>query len=106
MIIGPGRRHRPPAEAAETQERVRQALERELARVDSPEVAEAIAQRLDRLAAGTTEQQRGAEAAHSPASAAGAVEGATHIGSPADEAAAVLVKAAEEAVAPTPEEAV
>jgi undecaprenyl-diphosphatase len=89
----------PPDEQA----RVRRVLEDELARIDSPEAAEAMVRRAERLAAGETEAQEGEAAARAPGSAAPAGAQAQQATPPRAEAAAVLVEAAAQAVAPTPE---
>jgi undecaprenyl-diphosphatase len=85
----------------ECRARVRQALEAEIERVDSPEAAERIVQQIEQLAAGVTEEERAREAASAPASAAAQVEQASGAPRPPDEAAAVLVETAAQAVAPT-----
>jgi membrane-associated phospholipid phosphatase len=86
-----------------SKERVRQILEEELARVDSPRAAEDVLVRAERLAAGVTEQQAADAAAASPGSAAENVEQAAADAQPRDEAARVLAVAAAESVAPTSE---
>src|SRR4051812_46437498 len=85
-----------------SKERVRQVLEEELAKVDSPRAADDVLARAERMAGNVTEQEAGAAAAASPGSAAENVEGATG-GPPREEAARVLATAAAEAVAPTSE---
>lgn len=87
----------------EDRDRVRRLLEQELGRVDSPEAAEAVVARLEELAAGQTEQQKSAEAAAAPSSAAVAVEQAARDCAPGDQPAAVLAETAAQAVAPTSE---
>jgi membrane-associated phospholipid phosphatase len=84
-------------------QRVRRVLEEELARIDSPEAAEAVLRRVERLAAGETEAGEGDAAAQAPLPAAASVEQAAQAAPPRDEAAAVLVTTAAQAVAPTPE---
>jgi hypothetical protein len=74
----------------DTAERVRRTIEREVAQVDSPPAAEAVVERVERLAAGATEQQRGEQAARDAAPPAAAIERAAP---PPAEAAAVLVRA-------------
>src|SRR5204862_288200 len=78
-------------------------LEQEVAQIDSPETAEAVVRRAERLAGDATEQQKAQEAAADAGSAAAAVERAAAETPPRDEAAAVLVTAAAQAVGPTPE---
>ena len=73
---------------------VRDAIEQEVARVDSPEAADAVAERLERLAAGKTEAEQASRAASSPRPAAEAVADAAAAGV---EPAAVLLKAAQSA---------
>jgi undecaprenyl-diphosphatase len=87
----------------ESRERVRRTLEQEVAQIDSPETAEAVVRRAERLAGDATEQQKAQEAAAAPDDGATAVERAADETPPRDEAAAVLVTAAAQAVAPTPE---
>lgn len=94
------------ADPDETRERVRAALERELAQVRSPAEAEAIVRQLDALANGATEAQAGAAAAQAPAAAeieAAAWTAAAPAAVPATEPAAVIAQAAAAAVAPTAE---
>jgi membrane-associated phospholipid phosphatase len=92
----------------ETRERVREILEREVAQVDSPETAEAVAARLERLAEGTTEHERGQRAEESPAPAEAQVAAAARAGGAGAEdrtrkATETLLKAAETASAQTEE---
>jgi membrane-associated phospholipid phosphatase len=95
----------------ETRAKVRDALQDEVARVDTPAAAEAIADRLEREAAGKTEHQEAqqAQAAPVPAgervAAARAAAGAAPVKTDekTDEAAAVLLRTAETATAQTPE---
>jgi undecaprenyl-diphosphatase len=97
---------RSPDTPDDTPERVRAALERELAQVRSPEEAEAILRRIAELTQGATEQtaaDAAAQAARPPAAEIDAT--AQRIATPETEAAAVLSKTAAEAVAPTPEAA-
>lgn len=84
--------------------RVAQVLEEELAQVQTPEDAEAIVRRMERLAAGTTEAEKTEEASDSPLPAAGEVE-RTKERTPAGraETAAVLVETASQALAPKPD---
>jgi len=92
-----------PGPPADEGQRVRRVLEAELARIDSPQAAEAVVRRVERLAAGETEADEGEAAAETPLPAAAAVERAAASAPPRDEAAAVLVTTAAQAVAPTPE---
>jgi undecaprenyl-diphosphatase len=92
----------------ETRARVREILEREVAQVDSPETAGAVAERLERLAEGTTEHERGQRAESSPAPAEAQVASAASAAAAggADrtrEASETLLKAAETASAQTEE---
>jgi membrane-associated phospholipid phosphatase len=92
----------------ETRARVREILEREVAQVDSPETAEAVAERLERLAEGTTEHERGqkAESSLAPAEAQVASAASAAAAGGADrtrEASETLLKAAETASAQTEE---
>lgn len=82
---------------------MRRVLEQELARVDSPEEADAIVKQIEQLAGDRTEHERAAAAAAAPASAASVVEETARASDPRDEPAAVLVEAAAQAVAPTPD---
>jgi undecaprenyl-diphosphatase len=84
-------------------QRVRRVFEEELARIDSPQAAEAVVRRMERLAAGETEAAEAQAAARTPLPAAAAVEQAAQAATPRDEAAAVLVTTAAQVVAPTPE---
>ena len=87
------------------QARVERVLTEELGAVDSPEVADEIAGRIERLASGTTEAERGQQAAQQPVGPATAVEiaAATHAGP--DCTAAVLTETAAQVVAPTADSA-
>jgi undecaprenyl-diphosphatase len=93
----------PPRPPPDEGQRVRRVLEEELARIDSPQAAEAVLRRVERLAAGESEADEAEAAAHAPLSAAASVEQAATTTPPRDEAAAVLVTTAAQAVAPTPE---
>jgi membrane-associated phospholipid phosphatase len=84
-------------------QRVRRVLEDELARIDSPQAAEAVLRRVERLAAGETEVDEAEAAAQAPLSAAATVEQAAQAAPPREEAAAALVTTAAQTVAPTPE---
>ena len=83
-----------------TRTRVRDVLEQEVARVDTPEAVDAIAEQLERLAAGKTEAEQGDRSAGSahPAAQLAATAAAMD-----NEPAAVLLKAAQTASAETPE---
>lgn len=87
----------------ESRERVRQVVEEAVARIDTPEAAEAVIERVERLARGATEAEKADQAAQAPLPPAAAVEAAASRPRPVSEAAAVLTTAAAEAVAPTPE---
>src|SRR5581483_10505743 len=88
----------------ESEARVEQVLRSELGQVDSPDVAEAVIERVERLAAGQTEAERAMAAEQAATAAATAVEQAA-TAAPAPEAAvaAALTTAAARAVADTPE---
>ncbi len=89
------------ASPEERRERMRHLLSKELAQVDSPGTAEAVAQRLEELAAGKTQYEEEERAAQAPDNTPPPpVKGD---GRPVDEAAAVLLQAAGAAVAPVPE---
>src|SRR4051794_15764284 len=88
--------------AEDEQARVARVLEEELARVDSPAAAEAVVERVERLAAGQTEADRAAAAEEVPTPAA-AVERAAQAPAPPAAAAAALTAAASQAVADRPE---
>jgi undecaprenyl-diphosphatase len=89
----------------EERERVRRVVEHELQSVDSQAAAEVVADQVERLAEGATEQDKAREAREAPGSAATAVEQAAAASPPEQEAAEVLATAAAQAVAPTPEAA-
>ena len=91
----------PPPE--ESRERVRHAIEEAVAAVDSPEKAQAVVDKLERLAAGETEEHEGELVARAPTSATAAVEAAASAPAPEKKAAAVLASAAAGISAPTPE---
>jgi membrane-associated phospholipid phosphatase len=103
-----GRRGEAPGEESmgpapeDEQARVARVLEEELARVDSPATAEAVVERVERLAAGQTEAERAAAAEEVPAPAA-AVERAAQAPAPPTATAAALTTAASQAVADRPE---
>ena len=84
-----------------TRTRVRDVLEQEVARVDTPAAADAIAEQLERLAAGKTEAEQGDRSAASARPAAAQL--AATAAATDDEPAAVLLKAAQTAAAETPE---
>jgi membrane-associated phospholipid phosphatase len=87
------------------QTRIEHTLERELQAIDSPQAADAVVARIERGASGTTEQQKGEEAAADARSPAAAVESAaeTAPAPPVDRAAQALLETAAQAVAPTTE---
>ncbi len=82
---------------------IRAAVAQAVRRVDSPEAAEAVVQRIERLAAGETEASAGEHAAAEAGSAAADIVQAGHTGSATRDVAAVLGETAAQAVAPTPE---
>jgi membrane-associated phospholipid phosphatase len=101
-----------------TRARVRQVVEQQVAKVDSPAAADAVAATLERIAGGSTvleQQQRSTGPARPPgtdetpgAETTAAAERAQVAGSPEEpatpgRAASVLVGAARSAIAPTPE---
>ncbi|MBV9168944.1 MAG: phosphatase PAP2 family protein [Chloroflexi bacterium] len=85
------------------QERVARVLEEELQRVQTPEMAEAVVEHVERLTAGQTEAQRAEAGAERPGSAAETIERAAAAPSPDTAVARVLEQAAEQTVAPTPD---
>ncbi|HEY3078880.1 MAG TPA: phosphatase PAP2 family protein [Chloroflexota bacterium] len=87
----------------ETQKRVERVLEEGLARIDSPEKAREVAQRLEEKAAGATEQSKAKEVEQAAPTAAAAVESAARKREPTEKIAEVLVETAAQAVARTPE---
>jgi undecaprenyl-diphosphatase len=87
----------------ESPDRVERILEEGLQRVQTPEAARKVVTRVERLAAGQTEQQRAEATAEEPTTATQAVERAAVGGPPDKQLASVLATAAAEAVAPTPE---
>ena len=87
------------------EERLRRVLEHEFERIDSPRAAEEVAERVEQLAAGETEQTKSEEAAKTPLPAAAAVEQTAAATPVPEEPAAVLMTAAAQSVAPTPEAA-
>jgi undecaprenyl-diphosphatase len=86
----------------ESKERVRRVLERELAKVDTPQKAEAVVERVERLASGATEEEAEAAAEAAP-SAAEAIERTEATAPPGKRVAAVLAETAAQAVGPTAE---
>jgi len=88
-------------EAEQGRARVERVLTEELGAVDTPEAANQVAGRIERLAAGTTEAERSDRAAQQPVGPATAVEtvAATHEGP--DCTAAVLTETAAQVVAQT-----
>ncbi len=89
---------RPEDEAA-----IRSALTRAVRRIDSPEAAEAVVERLERTAADATEASAGDRAAARPEGPAEDIVEASNAGAPVRDAAAVLRETAAQTVAPTPD---
>jgi undecaprenyl-diphosphatase len=89
----------------ETAERVERLLERRVAQVRTPARADAIAERIERLAAGTTEADAADHAVHTPLPPAEAVEAANAAGlhGKASPTATALAEAAAQAVSEQPE---
>jgi len=85
--------------------RLEHVLEDELGTIQTPDAARAVVDRVERLAAGNTEESLGEAAAHAPGGAAAVVERAAEAGAgtPEQSVASVLATTAAEAVAPTPE---
>jgi undecaprenyl-diphosphatase len=87
----------------ETRQRVERVLEEELAQIDSPEKAHAVAERIEQKASGATEQSKAEEVEQAAPTAAAAVEDAARIREPTEQIAGVLVETAAQSVARTPE---
>jgi hypothetical protein len=91
--------------APEPDDRVEQILQRELARVRSPEAADAVLGHVERLVSGQTEEAAGERqgdhdrAADTTPSAA--IEEAGAQGSPSEQVASTLATTAAETIAPT-----
>ena len=83
--------------------RIERVIEESLQRVDSPEAARKVVERVERLAGSRTEEQLGQAAATTPAPPSTVVERAAEPAAPETAVASVLATAAAEAVAPTPE---
>ena len=66
----------PTGQAAREEERVERILTDELATVETPEAADQIVGRIERMASGATAGQRGQQAAQAPGGAADQVESA------------------------------
>ncbi len=81
-------------------ERVERILTEELASVETPEAADDVIGRIERLAAGATEAERGERAARAPGGAADQVESAAKTDAGPDCTAAVLTEAAAQVAAP------
>lgn len=88
---------RPPAQENERVERI---LTEELASVETPEAAERVVGRIERLSSGATEAERGERAARAPGGAADQVESAVQTTAGPDCTAAVLTEAAAQVAAP------
>lgn len=87
-----------------TKEHVREVLEQEIGQVQSPEAADAVVERLERLAAGKTEAERAEHVAAAPESAPERIDRkAAEAPTQKAETAAVLAETAAQAVAPTSE---
>jgi undecaprenyl-diphosphatase len=83
--------------------RIERVIEESLQRVDSPEAARKVVERVERLAGGRTEQELANKAAATAAPASEVVERAGACTTPERGVADVLATTAAEAVAPTPE---
>jgi undecaprenyl-diphosphatase len=83
--------------------RIERVIEESLQRVDSPEAARKVVERVERLAGGRTEQELAQKAAATSAPAPEVVERAGACTTPERGVADVLATTAAEAVAPTPE---
>jgi membrane-associated phospholipid phosphatase len=90
----------PTRQSAREEERVERILTEELASVETEEAADRVADRIERLAAGATEAERGQRAARAPGGAAEQVESATKTPAGPDCTAAVLTEAAAQVAAP------
>jgi undecaprenyl-diphosphatase len=94
----------------DAQQRVQRVIEEGLKRIETPRDAHAVLNRVERLSAGQTEEERAhhaaeltAGAANQPAAAAGVVENAASCGAPPRAAVAdILTAVATQSVAPTP----
>jgi membrane-associated phospholipid phosphatase len=86
--------------AAREDQRVEQVLMEELATVETPEAAERVVGRIERLASGATEAERGERAARAPGGAADQVETAARTNEGPDCTAAVLTETAAQVAAP------
>jgi undecaprenyl-diphosphatase len=85
---------------AQEDERVERVLTEELASVDTPEAAERVVGRIEHLASGASEADRGEQAARAPGGAADQVESAAKTSTGPDCTAAVLAEAAAQIAAP------
>ncbi len=88
----------------DTEKRIKKVLEDQLARIDTPQQAESVVNKVEKAAKGTTEEERASIAAKDPAPAAVSVERAAS-GSSVRDVAATIVEATSQAVASTPEAA-
>jgi membrane-associated phospholipid phosphatase len=93
----------PTGQARPPEERVARVLADELATIETPEAADEVAERIERLAGTVTTGQRAQQAADAPGNAADALETAEADNDGLDCPAAVLTEAAAQAFAPTPE---
>jgi undecaprenyl-diphosphatase len=93
----------PNRSTAPEDERVEHVLAEELATVETPEAAERVVSRIERLAAGKTAGERADRAVRAPGNAADAVETVAQTGDGPECAAAVLTETAAQVVAPTPD---
>lgn len=91
------------ASPKETEKRVGDVLEDELAKIGTTDQAEAVVRRVEQISAGTTEEDHAVVAENDPAPAAVAVEKAAAAGTTVREVADTLVEATGQAVASTPE---
>jgi undecaprenyl-diphosphatase len=93
----------PPGGEQPQEARVARVLTDELAAIKSPEAAEEVADRIERLAGATSTGQRADQAAAAPGTAADALEAAEADNDGTECPAAVLTEAAAQTFAPTPE---
>ncbi|MGE3271598.1 MAG: phosphatase PAP2 family protein [Chloroflexota bacterium] len=99
-----GRRRTPDEQdGGPAEERVERLLTDELAAIQTPEAAEEVAGRIDRMASGITTGEAAEHAASESGDAADAVEAAEAAHSGSECPAAVLTEAAAQVIAPTPE---
>ena len=92
-----------PSSSEDLRGRVRQILEPELARIDSPESAAAALRHARRLGAGLSEQQKAKETDDNPASVVVALERAADLQPPNERTGAMLAETAAYAASPRPD---